>query len=330
MAKKDINIVSSFCGKGLELEAKLLRDFLKPHDVYCNFYHYTNVAGSQYVRADLNLFLEVMMPNVLSLSRENWYVPNCEWHNPINDRFLPQITKVLCKTRDCEKIWKERLRTDRPERVIYTGFEARDLYDEAVPRELKFLHVAGESEFKGTEAVILGWRRLPQAVLTVPPLTVVTRQKKFQDLAKDTSGVTCLERVSEEELRQLMNSHRFHLLPSAYEGFGHSLHESIGCDAEVLTTNAAPMKDANGVAQDLLVAVHHTDRRSLATMSHVDEVGVVDAVRRALALAGEAGMLPHLAHDIKARFEARRGRARQAFMVDRQAFREKFLGMVGV
>ena len=95
--------------------------------------HYCNWANSTLVRADVNIFLEVIHPLAFSLSRENWLVPNSEWWDPRNDQFLPHFTKVLCKTRDCHRIWSAKVGADR---CVYTGFLTRDLYRPDVPRYL--------------------------------------------------------------------------------------------------------------------------------------------------------------------------------------------------
>lgn len=326
MARKDVNIVTSLVGKGLEREYNLLKDLLTGHECYTNVYHYTNFAGSNFVRADINIFLEVCMPNVFSLSRENWLFPNCEWWHGLNDQFVSRFTKVCCKTRDCERLWKSKLAGDRPERVVYTGFEARDLYRPDVPRENRFLHVAGESEFKNTEAVIAAWRGSNWSFKPLP-LTVVTRQKKYQDLCeearkalnKDADLITCISRASEDELVQLMNSHRFHILPSSYEGFGHALNEGIGCGALVITTAAPPMNEFPGVQGDWTVPVASHTTRSLAQLNHVNPNGVITGVCKALAVAENIAEL-----------ERRSQQARAAFLSSRDSFRKKFLELVGV
>lgn len=319
MAVKDINVAGSFVGKGLEREALLLQDLLKKHDVYTNFYHYTNFANSNFVRADISISLEVMIPLALNLSRENWYIPNSEWFDPkAYDQFLPRFQKILCKTRDCERIWKEKLANDRPERVIYTGFEARDLFDPSVPRENKFLHAAGESEFKNTEAVIKAWT-LTNWCCPKPPLTILTRQKKYRDLCEGVEGITCIERASEEELVQLFNSHRFHLMPSAYEGFGHSLNESLGVGALVLTTDAPPMNEFHGIVQEWTVRSAHKYPRSLAQLNLVMPMDVVIAVQKAVEWFDKPESLDKLSVV-----------ARNSFLSDREAFRTKFLQLVGV
>lgn len=315
MATKDINIVSSMVGKGLEREYHLLRALLSAHACYSVGIHYTDYANATLVRADANLFLEVVMSNVFNLSRNNFLFPNPEWWNPINDRFLPQFNKICCKTMDCYRIWCAKVGA---EKCVYTGFEARDLHQPEIKRENRFLHIAGESEFKNTEAVITAWKsgnwsRKPY------PLTVVTRQKKYQDLCLGVDKVTCIPRASEEELVQLMNSHRFHLLPSAYEGYGHALHEGVGCGALVITTDAAPMSEFGGIQTDWKVPCTSKVPRSLAQLSMVNFGGVMLAVGKAMVSSVHLESL-----------ERRSKAAREVFLRERDEFRQRFLSLVGV
>ncbi len=320
MAKKDVNIVSSLVGKGLEREAHLLRDLLSEHDIYTVLIHYTDYANATLVRADYNLFLEVVMPNVFNLSRENWLLPNCEWWNPINDRFLPQFSKVLCKTMDCYRIWSQKVGAQK---CVYTGFEARDLYDPTIPRENRFLHVAGESEYKNTEAVITAWKSGNWGIKPFP-LTVVTRQKRYQDMCLGLTDdrkdrITLINRADEGELKRLMNSHRFHILPSSYEGFGHALHEGIGCGALMITTDAPPMSEFGGIMGDWKVPCVNKSTRALAQLAMVNFSGVMVAAMKAVSAATNQAFI-----------ERKSQEARQAFLAEREAFRKRFLTLVGV
>lgn len=322
LALKDINIVTSLVGKGLEREAYLLKDLFAAHDIYTVLIHYCNWAGSTLVRADVNIFLEVVHPLAFSLSRENWFFPNCEWYDTRNDQFLHRFTRVCCKTRECYRVWREKLSGDRPERVCYTGFEARDLYDPAVERENRFLHVAGESEFKNTESVIEAWKRGNWSYKPLP-ITVVTRQKKYQDMVGEEGvpGLTLVShKVADEELTRLMNSHRFHLMPSAYEGFGHALHEGVGCGALVLTTGAPPMSEVRGIVPEWCVKPSKFTKRGLAQLSRVEWYDVQVACGRAIVAADSR---PH-------EFEGRRATARAAFLDGQRDFRAAILALLGV
>jgi Glycosyl transferases group 1 len=315
MAKKDVNVITSLVGKGLEREYILLKELLAAHDVYTVGIHYCNWANSTLVRADVNIFLEVVHPLAFSLSRENWLFPNSEWWDSRNDQFLPRFTRVCCKTHDCYRIWCQKVGASK---CVYTGFESRDLYDPGVVRENKFLHVAGESEFKNTEAVIGAWKMGNWAWKPLP-LTVVTRQKKYQDLCEGIEDVTCINRATEDELKQLMNSHRFHLIPSAYEGFGHVLNEGIGCGALVITTDAPPMNEFAGIQSDWNIPVASKTTRALAQLSHVAPMAVQVS-------CGKAIQATHNVDELDRRSSA----ARNSFLASRDSFRKSILSLVGV
>ena len=321
MGKKlDISIVTSLCGAGLEREYLLLRELLMSQGHYVMGVHYTDMSCALHP-SDITLSLEVISPRTLSLSRENWFAPNCEWYDPRNDRFLPQISKIICKTKDCYDIWCRKV---GPEKCVYTSFEARDIYRPEVPREVKFLHVAGKSEYKNTEAVCQAWRqsRLPH-INPLPPLTIVARAPVFDaqwtaaNLFPD-ENVTRIAHATDDEIIQLMNSHQFHLIPSMYEGFGHCIHEALGCGGLVVTTNAAPMNTYDGILRECMVPVSSMTARSLAQLNQVNPQAVAHMVREAVQIRWSH---PERAAELSAQ-------ARVAFLANREFFRTTFMELV--
>jgi hypothetical protein len=90
--------------------------------------------------------------------------------------------------------------------------------------------------------------------------------------------------LREEDFIQHMNSHLFHLAPTRYEGFGMWIHEAIGCGGIVLTTDAPPMNQFNGVPSNLLIPVARTQPRLIAKFNFVSPNGVAQAVRKAAAM----------------------------------------------
>ena len=322
MSKKlDITVVTSLVGAGLEREYLLLRELLMANNCYTMGVHYTDMACELHP-SDITLFLEVISPRCLSLSRNNWLAPNSEWWDPRNDRFLPQITKILCKTKDCYDIWSRKV---GPEKCVYTSFEARDIYRPEIPREVKFLHIAGKSEYKNTEAVCRAWRmsKRLEHFGPLPHLTIVARAPIFDEQFKaenpfPENNVTHIARATDEEIIQLMNSHQFHLIPSMYEGFGHVVHEALGCSGLVITTAAPPMNSYDGILSECLVPVHYSVPRSLAQLHHVSPQAVAVMVRQAVQI--QWSHPEQAAEKMKA--------ARIAFLANREFFRTTFMGLV--
>lgn len=319
MGKKDVTIVSSLVGAGLERELLILRALLESNGDYVMGMHYCDMS-SQLFPSDIMISLEVVAPRSLSLSKNNFLVPNSEWWDPRNDQFLPHFTKILCKTQDCYDIWCKKVGADK---CVYTSFEARDIYKPEVPRELKFLHIAGKSEHKNTQAVLNAWA-LPRSgnEEPLPPLTVIARapcieapfvNRRLDDMFPD-KNVTYFARVDDDKIIELMNNHKVHVIPSMYEGFGHVIHEGLGCGAFVITTDARPMNTYEGVIKECLVPVSGITPRGLAQLNQVSAESVNLMVRKAIQYFRNP-------EDIKAKSDA----ARVAFLANRSFFRNKFL-----
>lgn len=322
MAKKDITIVSSLVGAGLEREYLVLRELLQSNGDYVMGMHYTDMS-SQLFPSDIMISLEVVAPRTLNLSKQNWLIPNSEWWDSRNDQFLQYFTKIICKTQDCYDIWSRKVGA---EKCIYTSFEARDIYRPEIPREIKFLHIAGKSEHKNTEAVLNAWA-LPRSgnEEPLPPLTVIARapcieapfvNRRMDDMFPD-KNVTYFARVDDDKIIELMNSHLIHVIPSMYEGFGHIIHEGLGCKAFVLTTDARPMNTYDGIAKEFIVPVSGITPRGLANLNRVSAQAVNISVRKTLCLLKNS----------PPSFRVQSEFAREAFLRNREFFRNTFLGL---
>jgi hypothetical protein len=315
--------VSSLVGAGLEREYLLLKALLESNGDYVMGMHYTDMQ-SQLHPSDIMISMEVVAPRSLSLSKENWLIPNSEWWDERNSQFLPHFSKILCKTHDCYDIWSKKVGADK---CVYTSFEARDLYNAAIPRELRFLHIAGKSEHKNTEAVLNAWAMPRGPLPPLPPLTVIARAPKIEapfvnrrldDMFPD-KNVTYHARVEDDKIVELLNSHQVHVIPSMYEGFGHVIHEGLGCGAFVITTDARPMNTYEGIARECLVPVSHVTPYRLAQLNTVSAQDVNRMVRKATQLMQD-DKFAHLSF-IDARCE---------FLKNRDFFRHTILEMANV
>src|SRR5690242_12948252 len=101
-------------------------------------------------QADVNIFLEVIAYNLIPKAKRNWLIPNPEWFAPSrHQEGMPAIEQILCKTKEAERIFSDMF---GPSRVLYLGFESADFYDPSLRRIRKFLHVAGQSWYKNSQA----------------------------------------------------------------------------------------------------------------------------------------------------------------------------------
>ena len=305
-------------GVGLQKDSELLRDLLVSwgHSVRLIHYKKRNQV-EEAPDAIANIFLEVVNYDLIArqIARHNILIPNPEWLAPWDHKTgMPDFDLVLCKTQDAVRILCK-LTAEYQKKVRYIGFESRDLYDPSVARERKFLHVAGQSRYKNTMASTYAFAKMMEDEDVKPELTIVGTYPDEYAFGIGIKNIQTFERVSDEEMKRLMNSHLFHLMPAGYEGWGHSLHESIACGAVTITTNHPPMNEFPGVALDLLVPFQDTIPELAAMRARVVAAPIRDVVKKALRLKPEC--IAEIQRD-----------ARAAFLKDREDFRSNFKKIV--
>lgn len=261
-----------------------------------------NAPDPTFRQCDVNIFLEVINPRHLTHARQNWIVPNSEWWYPEWNQYLNYFSRVLCKTRDCYDLWSRKI---GPQKCVYTGFEANDYYAPDVPRVPTFLHLAGKSETKNTAAVMDAWREhhLPY------PLIVSAFKPEIVRLTRGVPNVTQVERFP--SVVETMNQCRFHIMPSKNEGFGHAIHEALGCGGVVITTDAPPMNEFVGVDRRFLIPVSQKVSRLMTHFYEVNPMAIAHAVHK----AAQTPMDDLLQIGEK---------ARAGFLSERDHFRNKF------
>lgn len=256
----------------------------------------------------LNLMLEHVRAEYLPWAEINVLVPNPEYLLRSDISLLARMDCVFAKTRHAEEILA-RLGC----RTEYIGFTSNDRLDSQVARTHAFIHVAGKSGNKGTQAVLDAWRQNPHW----PQLTLVQRSRHPPQGAADPGNVLRLtEYMADDALKRLQNSHRFHLCPSRTEGFGHYLMEALGVGAVTLTTDGAPMNELVAAERGILIPAARTGRQATAITWLVDASGVAEAIERALALDEE-------------QCEALGRAAREFFLQNDRLFRDRMVAVLG-
>jgi glycosyl transferase family 1 len=265
----------------LENGAGLQRDYLILRALLESFGH--QVRGIQFnhvedrAPADVNIFLETIKHDLIPYAAQNAYVVNPEWFGMHLFPVVARFNLILAKTYDCERICKQMYPNGGP-RIIYTGWESLDLLNPDVPREPHFLHVAGNSQTKNTPAVFAAWAtgRIPA------PLTVLSRWYPNPGIP----NVTVRDRITDEEHHRLMNACLYHMCPSQYEGWGHSLNEALGVGGIVVSMNARPMTEF-GIHPTLLVESVKTTRYNNGILHTADPDHIVNAAHLAMNMSEE-------------------------------------------
>lgn len=292
-------------GLGLQRDAELLKHLIELAGHGVTLTDWQSRGG--YKHHDVNIFIEIIREDHISHARENWFIPNSEWFQPEAERALPRIDRVLCKTQDCLNIWSRKVGG----RASYLGFEASDFFKPEVVRQKKFLHIAGNSVSKNTAAVMDAWRRY-----NIPyPLVTIAYRSAVEGLCRNIPNVTHYGRIPQEQLLTLLNECQFHIMPSEYEGYGHALHEGMGCGAIVITTDAPPMNEFF-CDKNLLVPVVRKEPWRQAYRNVVTAEGVLAAVNYAASLTTE-------------QMDQYKQKTRDSFLQERKSFRETLVELVG-
>lgn len=221
------------------------------------------------------------------------------------DAAMRAVDIVLCKSRQCVELMQNYRRRTAGMRygILYTNHTTPDplahVKDSIPPPPdyTRWLHLAGKSIFKNTEAVLHAWLNDP----TLPHLTVLLHGLLLQRLRNkhpewfdvDNPPRTNLQLITEplstEAVAALLVACGVHLCPSAREGFGHYINEARAASALVVTVDAAPMHDfvTDGVSGVLLH--RHRQRPIGNNMFALQDVqvgaeAIVEVVRRVEAL----------------------------------------------
>lgn len=300
-------------GVGLQADAELLRDLLQSWGHKVSLVHYKKTREIEEAqRADVNLFLEVIAYGLLNRSFNNWLIPNPEWFASWDHCVgMPQINRILCKTHDAVRIFSDLYGCNR---VAHIGFESRDLLDPGVERRRRFLHVAGQSRYKNSKAVAYAFAKFfgdktePQLY---QELVFVGAYPEEVEFARDAKNVTYIQHASPADLKRLMNECQFHVMPSGTEGWGHVIHEGLGCGAVMVSTDHPPMNEFDGVDHELRIKPQNTFPQLAAMQANIGAYEVKAMIEKVLHLTPE-------------RISAISSTARNYFLSQRESFRTKF------
>jgi len=291
-----VNLIVRDNGLGLSRDARLLKAALEPHgcEVHLTLLgeaderrrwvlakpwkamlSHAKHALATRPRFDINLMFEHLWPDHLPLARRNVALPNPEWFDAKDLRHLSRMDAVWTKTQHAAPLFQAHGCT-----TSFVGFASEDRHDPSVARTEGFFHLAGGSLTKGTARLLALWARHP----AWPMLTVV-RHKAGSASAPNIRVIT--DYLSDDALRQLQNSHRFHLCPSETEGYGHYIGEAMSVGAVAIGVNAPPMNELLGADRGLLVPAMADGAMGLATRYLFDEAGLEQVVARALAMSAD-------------------------------------------
>jgi hypothetical protein len=227
--------------------------------------------------SDINLMLEHVWLQYLGAARCNVAIPNPEWFDRHDRRFLSQIDRVWAKTGYTQATFAALGCS-----TGLIGFDSDDRFEPAVARQRTFFHLAGKSKMKGTDELLRIWGKHPKW-----PRLIVVRHAPSAS-AGGGAPANIEQRIgylNDAELKILQNQSMFHLCLSRTEGWGHYIVEALSVRAVTITVDAAPMNELVTLDRGLLVAYAGTGTQRLATTYSFDEHALEMAVECAMSMS---------------------------------------------
>lgn len=235
---------------GLSKDVKILEAALKEHghNTYVAQWNRTAIQGKKF---HLNIHIELVGGRHFTMGRRNILIPNQEWFLPEWTRRKARFQKTLCKTTLGAGIYT-RLGFQN---VTMTGFTSEDRYRTGFKRVREFYHLAGNSLFKNTEAIINAWVQNPRW----PTLHVYGSNPALQNFVKPADNIDYNfgRHLADDVILEIQNTFWFAVQPSASEGYGHCITEPLSTGGLVVGIDAPPMNE--------FPAIHRMPAKQYAT-----------------------------------------------------------------
>lgn len=225
---------------GTQMDVRVYRPFFPD-----SYIAYRGQIDKSFV--DVNFYIEVPLGSFINQAKINVLMCNYEYliYGPVAKETIELLRKmhiIICKVKKaveyCEMLkLKHGLTFD----IIYTKHTTIINPCKGKRNKTKWLHAAGISPWKQTDAILGAWIKHPEW----PQLIVTCRSRCKENIASidisNAKNITMLDFVEDLNLLQYQTFN--HICPSIVEGFGHYINEARAHGAFIVTSNYPPMNE---------------------------------------------------------------------------------------
>ncbi|MDW5416961.1 glycosyltransferase family 1 protein [Iodobacter sp. CM08] len=229
------------------------------------------IKNKNYIYHEPNYIPTVLQYPYLVTVHDLSHIINPEWHPIERVRFLNEHLPITLEKAEAifvvSKSVKKELINWMPEvtnklHITYNGVDHNKFSPESynihilkkynLPSKEYFLFLGTIEPRKKIEDLLLAYQMLVQNKKTTLPLIIIGGVGwKCEDLLnriKNSKNVHWLQYVTEEDLPALLAGARCMVYPSAYEGFGLPVLESMSVGTPVITTSGGAIQEIGGAA----------------------------------------------------------------------------------
>ncbi|WP_372966664.1 glycosyltransferase [Marinobacter sp.] len=247
----------------------------KPVDhLYHTLSRRLKTSATKTIKADLVIHLENIRPSHLDCSAKHWLIPNQEWFIESRTSYLRFVDRVLCKTQHATTIF-----SGLHPNTHYLGFTGvtKEGPHQNPDKDFQLaVHVAGNSQFKGTKPLLNCWRQHPEW----PNLVLIS--KHSGDNPPHPDNIKIHKSLTDQDLSELWQHAGFAIIPSEVEGYGQVLAEAMSHGCVTITTDAPPMNELIDKTRGFLVTPTHTQPFRLGTRYFVSQEEIEKTMAEAL------------------------------------------------
>lgn len=241
-----INLIGNFrANTGLTHDAMILRGLLA--NVHGDSLQIRKVHHSmpQCAEAEINIFLEVINPSLISYAAKNIWIPNIEWTYKTWIPYLKMVDEVWAKTREAETLLSK-----HSDNVKYIGWTSID----KIFQEKKYYHkgivLVGKNIYRNPKPVLQAYLKIkssnPNLYALLPDLVITYHPDhiKFFFPPELADKVTLLDKeLTETEYNNLLMECGLAICTSATEGFGHAVNEAMSSGCNMIVSTIRPFME---------------------------------------------------------------------------------------
>jgi len=257
-----INLIANFGSAGLNQDASILRGLLVNQfpDVVI---HRVTSNQPECQEAEVNIFIEVVNPCLLTYAGYNVWIPNPEWTYKTWIPYISMMDAIWVKTREAEEIFKQHTK-----KVRYIGWTSIDKIFEPKKNYGKAIVLIGKNPYRNPKPLLKAYYDLlktPDVYAKLPELHI-PRNPEIEFFVPDEikSKVTLYDTLSESDYDKLLHECGLAICLSNCEGFGHAVNEAMSAGCNLLLSNIEPFIELTSDSQDVLWGSAHQ------TMEHPD------------------------------------------------------------
>ena len=257
-----INLIGNFGSAGLNQDASILRGLLVNQfpDVVI---HRVTSNQPECQEAEVNIFLEIVNPCLLTYAGYNVWIPNQDWTYKTWIPYISMMDAIWVKTREAEEIFKQHTK-----KVRYIGWTSIDKIFEPKKNYGKAIVLIGKNPYRNPKPLLKAYYDLLKTpeYAKLPELHIPRNPREIEFFVPEEikSKVTLYDTLSESDYDKLLHECGLAICLSNCEGFGHAVNEAMSAGCNLLLSNIEPFVELTSDSQDVLWGSAHQ------TMEHPD------------------------------------------------------------